>query len=292
MADREDREDWKRERSLLALGQAMRGEDDPDASLVSIGDRADSSWRKDAAARHRLARSRREARTNPTPSAAVETERFRSEPEAAAPPFAQAEAAPAERPGRIGAFVARLRNAVSRKPSNEADDDISSEFAAFGEGTRPADASLPSGVANPDSVLMPWPGPRLAFQPGFDAAYSGPMGPPSRSPLMPPQPIYSAPPPYPHAQQAGYPQMQPWQVPSPACYPYAQAMAPYAGHMSYPSPPAPPRPSPYPDQSPVESTQVKESAEQAPIEEIRASLREFREAVRELTESRARRRYF
>ncbi|MGX7876869.1 hypothetical protein ACVDG5_033170 [Mesorhizobium sp. ORM6] len=40
------------------------------------------------------------------------------------------------------------------------------------------------------------------------------------------------------------------------------------------------------------SSQVEESAEQAPIEEIRASLREFREAVRELTESRARRRYF
>jgi hypothetical protein len=29
-----------------------------------------------------------------------------------------------------------------------------------------------------------------------------------------------------------------------------------------------------------------------PIEEIRASLREFRDAVRDLTESRSRRRYF
>jgi polysaccharide biosynthesis transport protein len=85
MVDRENREDWRRERSLLALGQAMRGEDD--ASLVSIGDRADPSWREDAATRHRLARSRREARTNPTPSAAaVEVEPFRpdEQPEAAA----------------------------------------------------------------------------------------------------------------------------------------------------------------------------------------------------------------
>jgi hypothetical protein len=82
MVDRENREDWRRERSLLALGQAMRGEDD--ASLVSIGDRADSAWREDAATRHRLARSQREARANPNPSAAAGTEHIRSEPEAAA----------------------------------------------------------------------------------------------------------------------------------------------------------------------------------------------------------------
>ncbi|CCV08592.1 Lipopolysaccharide biosynthesis protein [Mesorhizobium metallidurans STM 2683] len=60
MVERENREDWRRERSLLALGRAVRGEED--ASLVSIGDRADRSWREDAATRHQLARSRREAR--------------------------------------------------------------------------------------------------------------------------------------------------------------------------------------------------------------------------------------
>ena len=58
MVDRDNREDWRRERSLLALGQAMRGEDD--ASLVAIGDRANQSWREDAAERHRLARAQRE----------------------------------------------------------------------------------------------------------------------------------------------------------------------------------------------------------------------------------------
>ncbi|UDL92164.1 succinoglycan biosynthesis protein exop [Mesorhizobium sp. PAMC28654] len=72
MVDRENREDWKRERSLLALGQAVRGEEDVDASLVSIGDRTDPSWREDAATRHRLARSRREARAQPIPTATGE----------------------------------------------------------------------------------------------------------------------------------------------------------------------------------------------------------------------------
>ncbi|CAN7329027.1 Wzz/FepE/Etk N-terminal domain-containing protein [Mesorhizobium sp. LjNodule214] len=77
MVDRENRDDWRRERSLLALGQAMRGEDEADASLVSIGDRADPAWREDAAARHRLARSQREARSNPL-SAAAEPGRYQA----------------------------------------------------------------------------------------------------------------------------------------------------------------------------------------------------------------------
>jgi len=68
MVDRDNRDDWRRERSLLALGQAMRGED----NTVSIGDRADSSWREDAAARHRAARSEREGKLNPQPAEAGE----------------------------------------------------------------------------------------------------------------------------------------------------------------------------------------------------------------------------
>ncbi|RWO51496.1 GumC family protein [Mesorhizobium sp.] len=67
MVDRQNREDWKRERSLLALGQALRGEEEP--SLVAIGDRADPSWRDDAATRHRVARLRREGRAHPEVSA-------------------------------------------------------------------------------------------------------------------------------------------------------------------------------------------------------------------------------
>ncbi|MDX8512075.1 GumC family protein [Mesorhizobium captivum] len=68
MVDRENRDDWRRERSLLALGQAVRGEDSPDASLVSIGDKANPSWREDAAARHRAARFEREGRSSPQPA--------------------------------------------------------------------------------------------------------------------------------------------------------------------------------------------------------------------------------
>lgn len=207
-------------------------------------------------------------------------------PPAPPPPLPQSEAAPAERHGRIAALMAKLRNALSRKPSAEVDDD--SEFAAFGDNARPADAAMPSGFPNPDSAFMPRSSDhsRPPFPPGFDAAYSQPMGAPSRSPLMPPLPVYPPPPPYPPAPQAG--SMQPWQAPSPAGYPYDKAMAPYAGHMPYP----PPQPPAYPPERSAEPSPVEEGAEQAPIEEIRASLREFREAVRELTESRARRRYF
>jgi succinoglycan biosynthesis transport protein ExoP len=82
MVDRDNREDWRRERSLLALGQAVRGEEEPDVSLVSIGDRADPSWREDAATRHRLARSQREARSNPSLAATAETSQFQTGREA------------------------------------------------------------------------------------------------------------------------------------------------------------------------------------------------------------------
>ncbi|MDG4874272.1 GumC family protein [Mesorhizobium sp. WSM4935] len=71
MVDRDNRDDWRRERSLLALGQAMRGDD----NTVSIGDRANSSWREDAAARHRAARSEREAKLNARPAETGEFDR-------------------------------------------------------------------------------------------------------------------------------------------------------------------------------------------------------------------------
>ncbi|MER8640568.1 hypothetical protein [Mesorhizobium sp. M1365] len=63
MAYRKNREHWRNEQSLLSLVEAVRGEDE--ASLVSLEDRAGPSWREDAATRHRLARSRREARASP-----------------------------------------------------------------------------------------------------------------------------------------------------------------------------------------------------------------------------------
>ncbi|ESX83593.1 GumC family protein [Mesorhizobium sp. LSHC412B00] len=81
MVDRENREDWRRERSLLALGKAVRGDEAADASAVSIGDRADPSWREDAATRHRIARSQREARSNPAPTSPPEPPQFQADGE-------------------------------------------------------------------------------------------------------------------------------------------------------------------------------------------------------------------
>ncbi|MER8919006.1 Wzz/FepE/Etk N-terminal domain-containing protein [Mesorhizobium sp. M0802] len=88
MVDRENREDWRRERSLLALGKAVRGDEAADASAVSIGDRVDPSWREDAATRHRIARSQREARSNPAPTSPPEPPQFQADGE----PFSAASA--------------------------------------------------------------------------------------------------------------------------------------------------------------------------------------------------------
>ncbi|TPK92984.1 MULTISPECIES: GumC family protein [unclassified Mesorhizobium] len=77
MVDRDNRDDWRRERSLLALGQAMRGDD----KTVSIGDRANSSWREDAAARHRAARSEREEKLNPRPAETSGFDHDQAEPD-------------------------------------------------------------------------------------------------------------------------------------------------------------------------------------------------------------------
>ncbi len=79
MVDRENREDWRRERSLLALGKAVRGDGAPDPSPVPLGDRTDPSWRDDAVTRHRLARSQREALANPEPQIPAGSEAFSAE---------------------------------------------------------------------------------------------------------------------------------------------------------------------------------------------------------------------
>ena len=79
--------------------------------------------------------------------------------------------------------------------------------------------------------------------------------------------------------QAVYPQAQ-WAAPPVApAYPYVQPGFPYG----MPAAPAWQQPLP-PDAGPAERANT--------VDEIRASLREFREAVQELAESRARRRYF
>ncbi|MEP6565929.1 MAG: GumC family protein, partial [Mesorhizobium sp.] len=107
MVDRQNREDWKRERSLLALGQAVRGEAEADPSLVSLGDRTNPSWREDAATRHRVARSQREAHANPSPAVATATSQF----QAGSGPVSEAEARlEADKAARAGYPQARQRD--------------------------------------------------------------------------------------------------------------------------------------------------------------------------------------
>jgi hypothetical protein len=153
-----------------------------------------------------------------------------------------------------------------------------------------------------------------------------PHGYPLNYPSPPPQPVYSQPSqpqPYGAAEAAahampfaptGYrhaPDHAPhWQQPqtqthAPAYYPYPpqQAQPPagfypaymppqtlfpqHAAAQPYAHPPAPPAPA-----MRQEPPQPAAATLQAPIDEIRSSLREFREAVRDLADSRQRRRYF
>ncbi|PAQ02846.1 Wzz/FepE/Etk N-terminal domain-containing protein [Mesorhizobium mediterraneum] len=133
MVDRQNREDWKRERSLLALGQAMRGEDDAEPSLVSIGDRADPSWREDAATRHRFARSRREARAHPELSAAPEPSAPQERPVASE--FSADDETSQPRAGYASASAARI--------PLEADEAVEADYAE----ARPREEPVAAGVS-------------------------------------------------------------------------------------------------------------------------------------------------
>ncbi|MER9137403.1 hypothetical protein NKI20_14085 [Mesorhizobium sp. M0830] len=294
MVDRENREDWKRERSLLALGQAVRG-DEPDASLVSIGDRADPSWREDAATRHRLARSQRETPTNPKLSPATGGYQAGHE-SASSMNHAQTTPQAQTQPGRIRALLSWLHKAVSRKPVPE--EPFDTHGWASAENAKPTQDPAYSPYSQSAPAFAPrqpvpaaYPPP---FQPGGHAPFPPQMAQPPQPPQMVPPRAYSGPQLYPYAQPLAY--IQQPDNPRPQ-----STSAPNAGQPSYPPQPAPaPPPPPFPPQQAsqprqpsVEARQAAEDVEpQAPIEEIRASLREFREAVRELTESRARRRYF
>ncbi|MER9454182.1 Wzz/FepE/Etk N-terminal domain-containing protein [Mesorhizobium sp. M0478] len=119
MVDRENREDWRRERSLLALGKAVRGDEAADASAVSIGDRVDPSWREDAATRHRIARSQREARSNPAPTSPPEPPQFQADGE----PVSAASAREEPVSGRRQQHAAyELRSFHEQRPDRDDDD--------------------------------------------------------------------------------------------------------------------------------------------------------------------------
>ncbi|CAN7715529.1 GumC family protein [Mesorhizobium sp. LjRoot246] len=216
-------------------------------------------------------------------------------PPAAPPPVQQAEVAPAEGPGRIGALLSRLHKAVSREPSSEEPFDGGEWVSA--ENRKP--------TSDPASPAFPQPAPAFAprqpvaaayppppFQPGGRAPQAQQPAQPPSPPMMPQRP-HSGPQLYPYAQplaymqQPSYPRPQPMPASNAGQTPYP----PQPASTPYPQPPIPQQ-GPQPHQRSEPRRAVEDVEQQAPIEEIRASLREFREAVRELTESRARRRYF
>lgn len=169
--------------------------------------------------------------------------------------------------------------------------------AGTGPEAEPAEAVLIDPIDPTDADETPCP-PETAMHPVYSDPYA-PFAPQQAGEhpqqLMPPapQPQHYAPmpmhPPAPPVAApwfyAPYPPVQHWQhQPLPAgYYPYPHpAWTPHADAWS--------RPMPLPAASAMPSHALQE-ADPATLEEIRASLRECREAVRELAESRARRSY-
>ncbi|MES0071964.1 Wzz/FepE/Etk N-terminal domain-containing protein [Mesorhizobium sp. M0058] len=122
MVDRENREDWRRERSLLALGKAVRGDEAADASAVSIGDRVDPSWREDAATRHRIARSQREARSNPAPTSPPEPPQFQADGEPVSAASAREEPVSGRRQEPSSRAAYEPRSFHEQQPDRDDDD--------------------------------------------------------------------------------------------------------------------------------------------------------------------------
>jgi uncharacterized protein involved in exopolysaccharide biosynthesis len=142
-------------------------------------------------------------------------------------------------------------------------------------------------------------------QPAYPQAYAPAQAyMPQPLPSYPPPPGFMQPHPYPYG--AGYPYAPPvqpafhgWQ-PQPVAagpYGYPQPAAPYP---AYPQPPQ--QPVHYPQEVRQEAWPASQPAAEArpaaaaqrdmtPLEEVRESLREFREAIRDLAEERARRKY-
>lgn len=97
MDDNQDREEWRRECSLRALGRAMRGDDDmPPRSLLAIADMVDGIHEHpDARTRHSLARERRQA--------ALERVAVDAEPRTLPAAWQDGDGLPARKPGETEA---------------------------------------------------------------------------------------------------------------------------------------------------------------------------------------------
>ncbi len=101
MNDRTDRDEWRRESSLQALGRAMRGDDDfapPSGSLLSLARTATPDWRRDAVERHEAVRAGREAAILPEEEAEETPPPFPVTAGAGAPPEAEPDPFPPIRP--------------------------------------------------------------------------------------------------------------------------------------------------------------------------------------------------
>lgn len=199
---------------------------------------------------------------------------------------------PAEGPGRRPDLAAD-------KAAAPAGDDADEAAGRAGMDMR----SEASAQAMETSMQDPYAPYRSAPPPGWPAAPVQPVH-PQQQQWNPPavHPAWQQP--YPPAGQppfamayppAGWPQQPHWQAPHgyPAtawpsampAHPWQSAQQPAPQPGWYPAPPAP-------AQAEGQQQASMEAETQTPIEEIRASLREFRDAVKELTESRKGRRYF
>lgn len=173
--------------------------------------------------------------------------------------------------------------AAARRPEDEFDDIEDDSMNPYYPPHGYAPYPQPHGQAQQPA----WPQPQAAYpQQPMPPAYPPQMQYPQQQPVYPPQApqaAYPSPPPYqpqPYPQQAWPQSWPPAAVPAPQPVyaqpaPQPQAYAPQPQYPAYAAPYAPPAPEPA-----------------AGLSAISETVREFRDAVRELTETRLRRRYF
>jgi len=203
----------------------------------------------------------------------------------------------------------QTRPARSRRQARYERDDSSPGVAASAFAPPPrqavAEAAAPMAVSEPRPAaqatpqpapqpVQPAPQPELAWAQTPPAASQGwgqQLGAPQ--PAVMPQPVMMQPPLYPPQPPVqAWPQFapQPWFPPPPYMQPQPAVYAPHPYAAPYaPPPPYAPHPLHYPPQAvepapPARRDDLSASA----VDEIRGSLREFRDAVRNLTESRSR----
>jgi succinoglycan biosynthesis transport protein ExoP len=144
---------------------------------------------------------------------------------------------------------------------------------AYGPQPQP----YPHAVPYPPQALQPAPYMPQQPLPPYPLAFVQPH---AYHPHVAPQPYGYG---YPPAPQPAYPG---WQPQPGMAYGYPQPAAP-----AYPAyPPMQPQPAAYPQDARPMSQPAPGPREMSPLEEVRESLREFREAIRDLAEDRARRR--